>query len=183
MAAETSTAQAGGYASLRPRCDGPTGNHRMRAPSHQNDRVQGPRHSDRERRPRSERPRYSRWSSRQLHRLGQLASHAWAASVALGVAIGWVVYGAATGFPSYWSIALQSITAIVTIIMLFTIQHLQARDQMVIHRKLDEILRSLPAADMRLIAAEEAPDEHLEALTEQNRQDRSSPASGQKRRP
>jgi low affinity Fe/Cu permease len=182
VAAKTGTAQAGGYALLRPRRDGPTCTHRMRAPSHENDRVQGPHHSDREPWPRAESPRYSRWTSRQLHRLGQLASHAWAASVALGVAIGWVVYGAATGFPSYWSIALQSITAIVTIIMLFTIQHLQARDQMVIHRKLDEILRSLPAADMRLIAVEEAPDEHLEALTEQNRQDRSSPASDEKRR-
>ena len=85
------------------------------------------------------------------------------------MAVGWVAYGSATGFPSYWSIALQSITAIVTVVMLFTIQHLQARDQMVIHRKLDEMLRSLPAADVRLIAAEEAPDEHLEALTEQNR--------------
>ena len=98
------------------------------------------------------------------------------------MAVGWVVYGAVTGFPSYWSIALQSITAIVTIIMLFTIQHLQARDQMVIHRKLDEMLRSLPEADMRLIAAEEAPDVQLEALTEQNRQDRFSPASDEKRR-
>jgi low affinity Fe/Cu permease len=101
-----------------------------------------------------------------------LTSHAWAGSVALVVAIGWVIYGGVSGFPSYWSIALQSITAIVTIVMLFTIQHLQARDQMVIHRKLDELLRSLPAADVRLIAAEEAPDEHLEALTEQSRQAR-----------
>jgi low affinity Fe/Cu permease len=57
--------------------------------------------------------------------------------------------GAASDFPSYWSIALQSITAIITIIMLFTIQHLQARDQMVIRRKLDEMLRALPAADLR----------------------------------
>jgi low affinity Fe/Cu permease len=171
-----------GMSSSDPNVMAPFANHHMRPPSHENDRVQGPRRSDRGPWPRSESPRYRRWSSRQLHRLGQLASHAWAASVALAVAIGWVVYGAATGFPSYWSIALQSITAIVTIIMLFTIQHLQARDQMVIHRKLDEMLRSLPAADVRLIAAEEAPDEHLEALTKQNRQDRFSPASDEKRR-
>jgi low affinity Fe/Cu permease len=174
--------RAGGYVFLRPQRHVPICNHRMRPQSCEDDRGQGPRHSDREPRPRSESPRYRLWSSRQLHRLGHLASHAWAASVALGVAIGWVVYGAATEFPSYWSIALQSISAIVTIIMLFAIQHLQARDQMVIHRKLDEMLRSLPAADVRLIAAEHAPDEHLEALTEQNRQDRFSPASDEKRR-
>jgi low affinity Fe/Cu permease len=139
-----------------------------------NKRVRPSHQSGPDLRPASESPRHRRWSSRQLHRLGQLASHAWAASIALAVAVGWVAYGAATGFPSYWSIALQSITAIVTIIMLFTIQHLQARDQMVVHRKLDELIRSLPRADNRLIAAEEAPDEHLEAFTESNRQDRLS---------
>jgi low affinity Fe/Cu permease len=124
--------------------------------------------------PESESPRHRRWSSRQLHRLGELASHAWAASVALAIAIGWVAFGAATGFPSYWSIALQSITAIVTIIMLFTLQHLQARDRMVVHRKLDELIRSLPRADNRLMAAEDAPDEHLAAFGEFHRQDRLS---------
>ena len=88
------------------------------------------------------------------------------------MALGWAAYGVVTGFPAYWSIALQSITAIVAVIMLFTIQHVQARDQLVIHRKLDEVLRALPEADVRLIAAEEASDEHLEAFTEQHRQER-----------
>jgi low affinity Fe/Cu permease len=142
--------------------------------THAQTSLRQPAHSGLEIRPGPDRPRHRRWSSRQLHRLGQLASHAWAGSVALVVAIGWVGYGAATGFPAYWYIALQSITSIVTIVMLFTIQHLQAREQMVIHRKLDEILRSLPAADPRLIAVEEGPDEDLEAFTEQNRQDRMS---------
>ena len=146
----------------------------MYLPPHNNDRVEDRRHPDGELPLRSDNPRYRRWSSRQLHRLGLLASHAWAGSVALVAAIGWVAYGAADGFPSYWAVVLQSITAIVTIVMLFTIQHLQARDQLVIHRKLDEMLRALPAADVRLIAAEEAPDEHLEAMTKQHRQDRLS---------
>jgi len=67
---------------------------------------------------------------------------------------------------------LESVTAIITVVMVFAIQHLQARDQTVIQRKLDEILRSIPRADNQVIALEEAPDEHLEALTKQNRQDR-----------
>jgi low affinity Fe/Cu permease len=41
--------------------------------------------------------------------------------------------------------------------MLFVIQHLQARDRTVMQRKLDEILRSLPNADNRVIAVGEAP--------------------------
>jgi low affinity Fe/Cu permease len=85
-----------------------------------------------------------------------------------------VAWGAVSSFPSYWPVVLQSITSIVTVVMLFALQHLHARDQTVVHRKLDEILRSIPKADNRLIAFEEAPDEHLDARTERNRQDRIS---------
>jgi low affinity Fe/Cu permease len=92
--------------------------------------------------------------------------------VALAVALGWVVWGARSGFPSYWAVVLQSITSIVTIVMLFAIQHLHARDQTVIHRKLDEVLRSIPNADNQLIAFEDAPDDHLEARTRLNRHER-----------
>ena len=115
---------------------------------------------------------HRRWSSRQLHRLGLILSHAWAGSLVLCLALGWVVWGVATGFPRYWPIVLQSITSIVAVIMLFAIQHIHARDQTVVHRKLDEILRSIPMADNRMIAFEEAPDEHLDAQTKVNRQDR-----------
>jgi low affinity Fe/Cu permease len=116
--------------------------------------------------------RHQRWSSRQLHRLGAVASHAWAACAVLGVALVWVAWGVASGFPSYWPVILESVTSIVTVVMLFALQHMEARDQRVVQRKLDEILRSIPQADNQLIASEEAPDEHLEALTELNRQDR-----------
>jgi low affinity Fe/Cu permease len=115
---------------------------------------------------------HRRWSSRQLHRLGGLASHAWAGVIVALVALAWVVDGAVTGFPSYWLAILQSVTAVVAVVMLFVIQHLQARDRTVMQRKLDEILRSLPNADNRVIAVEEAPDDELESLTDLNRQDR-----------
>jgi low affinity Fe/Cu permease len=88
------------------------------------------------------------------------------------IALGWVAYGAQSGFPSYWQAILESVTSIVTVIMLFAIQHLQARDQIVTQRKLDELIRAIPQADNRVIAVEHAPDEELEVLTEMNRQDR-----------
>jgi low affinity Fe/Cu permease len=115
---------------------------------------------------------HRRWTSRQLHRLGQIVSHAWAGWVALGIALCWVAFGVVAGFPSYWPVILESVTSGITVVMLFAIQHLQARDRTVVQRKLDEILRSIPQADNQLIAVEEAPDEQLDALTELNRQDR-----------
>ena len=88
------------------------------------------------------------------------------------IVLTWLAYGAASGFPSYWPTVLESATSIVTVFMVFAIQHLQARDQVVTQRKLDELLRAVPRADNKLIAVEEASDGELEALTERNRQDR-----------
>ncbi len=48
----------------------------------------------------------------------------------------------------------------------------QARQQSATQRKLDELLRALPAADNRLIATEGAPDDELKALAELNDRDR-----------
>ncbi len=115
---------------------------------------------------------HRRWSSRQLHRLGDLTSHAWAGAAVLIVVLGWIAYGGVVGFPRYWQSVLESVASVITLIMVFAIQHLQARNQTVIQRKLDELLRASPAADNRVIAIEEASDEELEVLTELNHQDR-----------
>ena len=88
------------------------------------------------------------------------------------IVLAWLAYGGAWGFPSYWLTVLESVTSIVTVFMVFAIQHLQARDQIVTQRKLDELLRAVPRADNKLIAVEDASDEELEALTKRNRQDR-----------
>jgi len=53
--------------------------------------------------------------------------------------------------------------------MVFAIQHTQARQESATQRKLDELLRALPAADNRLIAVEQGPDAELEALIDRDR--------------
>lgn len=70
------------------------------------------------------------------------------------------------------SSARQLVSSSVTLVMVFAIQHTQTRQQSATQRKLDELLRALPAADRRLIAVEEAPDAELEALAELNLADR-----------
>ncbi len=102
----------------------------------------------------------------------RLSSHAWARCHCGPGRSSVGPDGALTGFPSPWLAVLQSVTALVTVVMLFVIQHLQARDRTVTQRKLDEILRALPDADNRVIAVEEAPDDELETLTDLNRRDR-----------
>ncbi len=117
------------------------------------------------------------WSSRALHRLGELSSHAGAGFVAAVLVLAWLGVGLVAGFPGWWETVLYSTTASVTFVMVFAIQHTQARQQSATQRKLDELLRALATADDRLIAVEEAPDEELEALADLNLEDRENALS------
>jgi low affinity Fe/Cu permease len=112
------------------------------------------------------------WTSRVLHSLGHWSARASAGVLVACVVVGWAVVGAVVGFPHWWETILYSTAASVTVVMVFAIQHTQHREQMVTQRKLDELLRALPEADDRLIAAESASDDELEALAGLNTADR-----------
>jgi low affinity Fe/Cu permease len=112
------------------------------------------------------------WSSRILHRLGQLTSHAGAGLVAGGVVIGWLIVGLAIDFPGWWENALYIASSLTTLIMVFAVQHTQGRQAAATQRKLDEILRSIPTADNRLIALEEVSEQQLQQLNHRNIIDR-----------
>lgn len=107
------------------------------------------------------------WPSRLLHRLGEASAHSWAGvSAAIAVA-SWGVVGVFVGFAAWWQTALYSVTAAVTFVMVFVLQHTQARQTQAMQRKLDELVRSGIRADDSLIAIEEALDEDLQALADQ----------------
>jgi low affinity Fe/Cu permease len=111
-------------------------------------------------------------ASRALHRGRAATTHAGAGAIAaswLGV---WLVLGVVYGFPHWWELVLYSVTSSITLLLVFALQHTQARQEAATQRKLDEILRSLPQADNRLIAVEDAADAELAALSELNRDDR-----------
>ena len=110
--------------------------------------------------------------SRLLHQLGDFTAHAAAGLLVAGAVVGWLIVGVVLGFPNWWDNALYIVSSSITLVMVFAIQHTQARQQSATQRKLDELLRALPAADNHLIAVEEAPDAELEALAALNLADR-----------
>ncbi len=117
------------------------------------------------------------WSSRVLHRLDALTSHAATGLVIAAAVLAWLAVGVAYSFPAWWETVLYTVSSSITLVMVFAIQHTQTRQQSATQRKLDELLRALPTADNRLIAAEEAPDQELEAVTELNLADREQAVS------
>lgn len=52
----------------------------------------------------------------------------------------------------------------ISYLMLFILQHAQARDTKALHMKIDELIMKVGPADNRLMAAEHLSDEELEAL-------------------
>lgn len=110
--------------------------------------------------------------SRLLHRFGDATSRPGLGLVVAVAITAWVLIGAETEFPKWWQLVLYSASSVVTLSMMFVIQHTQTHQQKATQRKLDEILRALPTADDRLISAEHAPDAELDALTALNLSDR-----------
>jgi low affinity Fe/Cu permease len=110
--------------------------------------------------------------SRILHLVDRVASRPRLSIVLITADVLWVLFSIAAGFPTRLEVGFQTIVAALTLAMVFVIQHTQARQQAVTQRKLDEILRALPAADNALISLEVAPDSQLRAVTESHREAR-----------
>jgi low affinity Fe/Cu permease len=110
--------------------------------------------------------------SRFLHAVDRIASRPRLAIVLITADLAWVLFSLIVDFPTRLEVGFQTVVAAITLAMVFVIQHTQARQEAVTQRKLDEILRALPAADNSLITLEEAPDSKLRAVTEVHREAR-----------
>ena len=99
--------------------------------------------------------------SRLLHAVDDWTSQAWIAG-ALSVA-SVLALGAAfvTGLSSPAVTVVSAVIQLVTLILIFAVQHTQAREQKATHRKLDELLATIPATDQRFIRLEQATDDEI----------------------
>ena len=137
---------------------------------HQDPTAGGPRTA--ELRPFGEETRHANRRSRWTHRLGDATTHSNASIGALVAVVGWIVLGAGYDFPEWWSTTLFVATSAATLVMVFIVQHTQARLEIATQRKLDELIRALPGADHRLIAAEVASDAELADIAESHLEER-----------
>ena len=111
-------------------------------------------------------PPGSRWLYRVDH-LSSLPVAALGVGAALAAA---VALGGALAFSAEWETGFVVGTSVVTLMMVFVIQHTQSREQAATQRKLDELLRALPGAEMGLMMLEEAPEEELRGVEEKQRE-------------
>lgn len=105
-------------------------------------------------------------ASRLLHRLGSLSESATASVIAVAVSVVFLVGALQARRATPWLTAFEALAAAVTLVMVFVLQHTQAKQQAALQRKLDEILRVLPGVDARVMHIETASEDELAAVGE-----------------
>jgi len=101
--------------------------------------------------------------SKALRWFGETTSKAGATIVVALVLFVFLIILGVEGFPTTWLTTFGAIADVITLIMLFVIQHTQSRHQLVLQLKLDELIRANPRADDRVVKLEIAPDDELAA--------------------
>lgn len=102
----------------------------------------------------------------------------WAISAAVLIVLAWAALGPVYGWSAEHLLVINTITTIVTFLMVFVIQNTQNRDAKAMHLKLDELLRATPRARQEFMEAEE--EDLQEILREKRLVDRADPAPPKK---
>src|SRR6266567_436846 len=101
---------------------------------------------------------------RFAERIEIIVGSPWAFMVALAILAAWGACGPFFGFAEPWQLAINSITTIVTFLVVFLIQNTQSRDFKALHIKLDELIRATAGAQRALINLQELSDEEMDRL-------------------
>jgi len=99
--------------------------------------------------------------STTLHAVDSWTSKAWVAvllSAATTIALVLTVVGGSDSDVT----SLAAVVQVVTLIMVFVVQHTQARDQRITQRKLDELLHASPRADDAMVMLDAGSDDDLD---------------------
>lgn len=102
--------------------------------------------------------------SRLFHSIDDLTSKAGASALVLAAVAVVVVLIFVLGVTSALEYGFTAVASGITLVMVFVIQHTQARQQLAVQMKLDELLRALPQADDRFVHIEVGSDDELMEL-------------------
>jgi len=82
----------------------------------------------------------------------------------------WCFLGPFFQFSSTWQLAINTVTTIVTFVMVFLIQNAQNRESLALQLKIDELIRSMAGARIGMLDLEQLSDKELAALEVQFRE-------------
>jgi low affinity Fe/Cu permease len=106
------------------------------------------------------RERFNRFASRISDAVGTYRAFL----VALALVVVWALTGPVFRFSDSWQLVINTLTTVVTFLMVFLIQATQNRETRAIHLKLDELIRAQRKARNIFADLQHANDEELEEL-------------------
>ena len=106
------------------------------------------------------------WTEHLAHWTTTWVGSSWAFLIAMALTVLWLVSGPIFHYSDTWQLVMNTISSIVTFLMVFLIQRSQNKDSLSMQIKLNEILGALRGASNRLIDIEDLPEEEVRALHE-----------------
>jgi low affinity Fe/Cu permease len=106
------------------------------------------------------------WFNRFAMRASHVVGSPYAFLVALTTIVLWLISGRYFRWSNSWQLVVNSLTNIVTYLVVFVIQNSQNRDAEAINLKLNELIASNRAASNELLNVEELSDSEIKALFE-----------------
>ena len=86
--------------------------------------------------------------------------------LATAFVVGWLVTGPLFHWSDTWQLVANTITTIITFLMVFLIQRTQNKDSLAVQLKLNEIVAAIGGASNRLIDVEDLSERDLRTLHE-----------------
>lgn len=90
----------------------------------------------------------------------------WAFIIALGLTLLWAVTGPFLGFSETWQLMMNTVSSIITFLMVFLLQRSQNKDSLAMQIKLNEIIAVLKGANNELINIEKLSEEEIQKIHE-----------------
>jgi low affinity Fe/Cu permease len=87
--------------------------------------------------------------------------HRSAFTLSIVLVLAWLVSSPVFHWSDTWQLYANTVTTVITFLMVFILQHTQNRDSLALHLKLDGIIKAIEGVDERLLAAEDESEERL----------------------
>lgn len=106
--------------------------------------------------------KFEEWSAKTSEALGK----PYVFIVAVLMVVVWAVFGPILGFSEGWMLIINTLTTIVTFLMVFLVHNSENHNSKAVQAKLDELISVTDAARDSLIKAEELSEVTLEEVRE-----------------
>ena len=105
---------------------------------------------------------FTSWYSEFSQAFAHVSGRPVAFAMALGLTLLWLVTGPIFRFADTWQLVMNTISSIVTFLMVFVIQNTQNRQTDALQIKLDELIRATHGAHNVLLDLEDLQEDNLE---------------------